>query len=395
MTRAAHRFPPNAQLRLAAFVCLSAMCLGLLTPSAAAADMRSRQWYLDAMQAERMWQTTKGEGITVAVIDSGVDDSVPELRGQSLSGRDFSGEGRGADHDSEGHGTSMAMIIAGRQGGAGAWGLAPKSKILPLRSTGSYGILSIAKSIRYAADHGAKVINVSRGGPAGEEAKSALQSAVSYANKKGSLIFAATGNDGDKGNTPSYPSITPGVVGVGAVDKTLSATKFSTHGPQVALAAPGVGIATRCTNKLVECVAQGTSQATALASASAALIWSAHPTWTNNQVLRVMMATAGKPEDGKVPSKYLGYGIVRPRKVLVDKEGDPGPADMNPLLAARGTTTPPKTPQSRADNSAADAAQKPAEAPENSLPWPLTAGLAATVAALAAGGLVIVRRRRT
>ena len=178
------------------------------------------------------------------------------------------------------------------------------------------------------------------------------------------------------------------------MDKSLKASKFSVHGPQVALAAPGVSIPTRCTKKFLGCTADGTSYSTAIASASAALIWSAHPTWTNNQVLRVMMETAGKPEDGKVPSEYLGYGIVRPRKVLLDKEGDPGPADVNPLLAARETTAPPKTPQSGADDSAAGSAQKPADHPDDSPTWPLTAGLAATVAALAAGGLVIARRRK-
>ncbi|MEV5128305.1 type VII secretion-associated serine protease mycosin [Streptomyces decoyicus] len=357
--------------------------------------MRSRQWYLDAMQAERIWRTSTGEGITVAVIDSGVDSSVPELRGQLLPGKDFSGEGPGPNYDSEGHGTSMAVIIAGRRSGSGAWGLAPGSKILPVKSVNGDWTSHMAKSIRYAADHGAKVINISQGGPAGEGAGAVLQSAVSYANKKGSLIFAAPGNNGDKGNSASYPAITPGVVGVGAVDKELSSTKFSTHGPQVALAAPGVGIPTRCTKKLVKCIAQGTSQATAIASASAALIWSAHPTWTNNQVLRVMMETAGKPEDGKVPSEYLGYGIVRPRKVLLDKEGDPGPADVNPLLAARETAAPPKTPQSGSDNSAAGPAPKPVDRPDDSPAWPLTAGLAATVAALGAGGLIVIRRRRT
>lgn len=252
----------------------------------------------------------------------------------------------------------------------------------------------MAKSIRYATDQGAKVINISQAGTAAAETEAALQPAIDYANKKGSLIFAGVGNGGAKDNLPRYPASLPGVVGVGAVDRSLKGTNFSTHGPQVALAAPGVGIPTRCTKKLLGCTEEGTSDATAIASASAALIWSAHPTWTNNQVLRVMMETAGKPEDGKVPSQYLGYGIVRPRKVLLDKEGDPGPADINPLLAARGTTTPPKTPQSRSDNSAADAAQKPAGTPDSSLPWPVTAGLTAAVAALAAGGLIIVRRRR-
>ncbi|MEU8996977.1 type VII secretion-associated serine protease mycosin [Streptomyces caniferus] len=369
--------------------------MSLLVPTASAADKRPRQWYLDAMQAERMWQTSTGEGVSVAVIDSGVNNAVPELHGQLAPGKDFSGQGRGANYDDEGHGTSMAMIIAGRRGGSGTWGLAPGAKILPIRSINGDWSSNMAKSIRYAADQGAKVINISQAGTAAAETEAALQPAIDYANKKGSLIFAGAGNEGAKDNLPRYPASLPGVVGVGAVDRSLKAAKFSTHGPQVALAAPGVDIPTRCTEKLLGCTEEGTSDATAIASASAALIWSAHPTWTNNQVLRVMMETAGKPEDGKVPSKYLGYGIVRPRKVLLDKEGDPGPADINPLLASRETAAPSKTPQSRADNSAADAAQKPADHPDGSLPWPLTAGLAAAVAALAAGGLFIIRRRRT
>ncbi|BDH09236.1 type VII secretion-associated serine protease mycosin [Streptomyces hygroscopicus] len=382
------------QLPAAAVLCLTALCLGTFAPAAVAEDKRSHQWYLDAMQAERMWRTSTGAGVTVAVIDSGVDGSVPELHGQLLAGKDFSGEGRGAHYDGEGHGTSVAVVIAGKRDGQNTWGLAPGSRLLPIRAQGSNGITNMAKSIRYAADQGAKVINISRVGPSGKAAKDELQPAVDYANKKGSLIFAGTGNHGTEGNAPVYPSSLPGVVGVGSVDKSLKASKFSVHGPQVALAAPGVSIPTRCTKKFLGCTADGTSYSTAIASASAALIWSAHPTWTNNQVLRVMMETAGKPEDGKVPSEYLGYGIVRPRKVLLDKEGDPGPADVNPLLAARETTAPPKTPQSGADNSAAGSAQKPADHPDDSPPWPLTAGLAATVSALAAGGLVIVRRRK-
>ncbi|WSV51936.1 type VII secretion-associated serine protease mycosin [Streptomyces decoyicus] len=385
----------KSRASVAALACLTTLTVGLLAPTASAADKRSRQWYLDAMQAEHMWQTSTGEGVSVAVIDSGVDDSVPELRGQLSPGKDFSGQGRGANYDDEGHGTSMAMIIAGKRSGSGTWGLAPGAKILPIRSIDGDWPSHMAKSIRYAADQGAKVINISQAGTATAATAATLKPAIDYANKKGSLIFAGTGNEGAKENLPLYPASLPGVVGVGAVDRSLKATKFSTHGAQVALAAPGVGIPTRCTKKLLDCTEDGTSDATAIASASAALIWSAHPTWTNNQVLRVMMETAGKPEDGKVPSEYLGYGIVRPRKVLLDKEGDPGPADVNPLLADHESTASPKTPQSGADNSADGAAPKPVDRPDDSPAWPLTAGLAATVAALGAGGLIIVRRRRT
>ncbi|MEU2362730.1 type VII secretion-associated serine protease mycosin [Streptomyces noursei] len=356
--------------------------------------MRSRQWYLDSMQAQRIWETSTGKGITVAVIDSGVDSSVPELQGQLLAGTDFSDDQHDANYDSEGHGTSMAMIIAGQRKGDHAWGLAPGSKILPIRSGNKRWSFHMAKSIRYATDHGAKVINISWAGTPTEESRVDLQPAIEYANKNGLLIFAGSGNDGDKGNPAKYPASLPGVVGVGAVDKSLKVAKFSTYGPQVALAAPGVDIPTRCTKELFDCVAQGTSNATAIASASAALIWSAHPTWTNNQVLRVMMQTAGKPEDGKVPSKYLGYGIVRPRKVLVDKEGDPGPADVNPLLAAHREPAPSGTARSResGDNNKATGT-----APESdSFPkWPLVAGGGVAALAVILGGLLIARRKKT
>ncbi|MCZ1014835.1 type VII secretion-associated serine protease mycosin [Streptomyces noursei] len=377
-------------------VCLSALCPGLLAPTAVAVDMRSREWHLDAMQAERIWQLSTGEGVNVAVIDSGVDSSVPELRGQLLPGMDFTGQGRGVNHDDEGHGTSMALIIAGRRSGDGPRGLAPGSKILPIKSIDGNWAVNMAKSIRYAADQGAKVINISQAGSVSEGNRAVLQPAVDYADKKGSLIFAGTGNNGDQGNAPAYPASLPGVVGIGAVDKSLKVTKFSTHGPQVALAAPGVRIPTRCTTQLRRCIEDGTSDATAIASASAALIWSAHPNWTNNQVLRVMLETAGKPEDGKVPSEYLGYGIVRPRKVLLDKQGDPGPADVNPLIAARSTAEPSEVPQPGTAKRTTGTPQKPSRRVEDgdSTAWPVIAGIAAAVGAVAIGGLVIARRRR-
>ncbi|MFB6568533.1 S8 family serine peptidase [Streptomyces noursei] len=319
------------------------------------------------------------------------------MHGQLLPGKDFTGQGRGVNHDDEGHGTSMAMIIAGRRSGDGPWGLAPGSKILPVKSIDGNWAVNMAKSIHYAADQGAKVINISQGGSVSEGNKAVLQPAVDYANKKGSLVFSSTGNDGDRGNAPTYPASLPGVVGIGAVDKALKVAEFSTHGPQVALAAPGVRIPTRCTTELRRCIEDGTSDATAIASASAALIWSAHPDWTNNQVLRVMMETAGKPEDGKVPSKYLGYGIVRPRKVLLDKEGDPGPAEVNPLVVAHSTAEPPDAPQSAATKGTTGAPQKPSSRVEDgsdSTAWPVIAGIVAAAGVVVTGGLVIARRRR-
>ncbi|WP_432040147.1 S8 family serine peptidase [Streptomyces cucumeris] len=321
-----------------------------LAPVAVAEDVRSRQWYLDPMQAEQMWKVSKGNGVTVAVIDTGVDATLPELRGRVLEGADASNAPTSAHKDATGHGTNIAALIAGTGAGGGMQGLAPASKILPVRTVGdrqkdAFDPL-MARAIRYAAGHGARVLNISFGTDAGD-AKSfpKTQSAVKYALRKGSLVFAAVGNGGDESNLPAYPASLPGVVGVGAIDRSGKATKFSTTGDSVGLVAIGDQIAQHCGKQVNRtCIGGGTSQATAIASASAALIWAKYPKWTNNQVLRVMMQTAAKPKTGDIPSSYVGYGSVRPRKVLLDGEGDPGPANTNPLLAREGATKPNPSP---------------------------------------------------
>ncbi|GHF74742.1 type VII secretion-associated serine protease [Streptomyces mashuensis] len=346
---------------------LSALAAVVLTQAAVALpavadDMRSKQWYLDAMQAEAMWKVSRGEGITVAVIDSGVDASVPELAGQTVDGTDVSSTVKGPTVDLNGHGTNMATLIAGTGAKGGIQGLAPGAKVMPVRVEHEVGLVDapMGRAIRYAVDHGARVINVSmgQGGSVAPPPKTA--EAVKYALSKGSLIFAAAGNDGERYNVESYPASLPGVVSIAATDENGTVTKFSNSASHVALASPGDEIPGRCEKGAGFCAGSGTSQATAIASASAALIWAKHPDWTNNQVLRVMMDTAGKPTDGTVPSAHLGYGIVRPRVVLLDGEGDPGPADVNPLLAARASAEPEssKKPSPNPSPSGDDKAQK-------------------------------------
>jgi type VII secretion-associated serine protease mycosin len=313
-------------------------CMGSFASPATAQDMRSRGWYLDAMKADQVWQTSTGKAITVAVLDTGVDDSLPELRGQVLDGKDFSYNPKGANVDTDGHGTEMAAIIAGTGRSGGIQGLAPGSKVLPVKTgSGKKGIgdstPNYLKAMRYAIKRGARVINLSMtiNSPVDEEALKRLQDGLEEVNKNDALIFAGVGNDGDSDNFAGYPSSLPGAVAVASVDQSGTVSKFSTHGQQVALAAPGEGIPAHCPGGGGWCEETGTSHATAITSASAALIWSAHPKWTANQVLRVMMQTASKPK-GKVPSEYIGYGIIRPAQVLLDGKGDPGPADVNPLF---------------------------------------------------------------
>ncbi|MFB7517984.1 type VII secretion-associated serine protease mycosin [Streptomyces sp. NPDC056144] len=339
--------------RLTGSAALGMLLVGIASVPAHAEGVRDRQWHLTAMKAEEIWQISKGEGVTVAVIDSGVDQELPDLKGQVVKGKDFDpGKGGDAGTDHEGHGSSMAVLIAGTgaaNGGKGAYGLAPKAKILSIRVPGGGGDGNAAdgerrfntvvpEAIRSAVDAGAKVVNISLGSRSGSQK---LTDAVKYAMDKGALVFAAVGNTGDKSNTVEYPGATPGVVGVGATDKNGKYASFSQSGPQVDVVAPGKDVVATCAAG-PSCTFNGTSHATALASATAALVWSKHPDWTNNQVLKVMLNTINKPAGGEERSDFIGYGILRPLRA-VKTPGDPGPAGVRPIgdLDETLTTAPP------------------------------------------------------
>ncbi|MFF3457903.1 type VII secretion-associated serine protease mycosin [Streptomyces sp. NPDC002730] len=343
---------------------LGLLLVGSAATPALAESVRSTQWHLDAMHAEEMWKVSTGKGVTVAVIDSGVDPTHPDLQGQVLPGKDMVAGKRGDEHtDLEGHGTSMAGIIAGTgkmDGGNGALGLAPGAKILPIRlvdkelggnrqdQADEYQ-KPASEAIRFAVDRGAKVINISQGVIHGSPE---LTSAVKYALDKGSLIFASVGNEGD--SDIEFPAATPGVVGMGAIGKDGKKIEVSQFGPLVDFVAPGADIIGPCTKDTRLCKSSGTSDATALASASAALIWSKHPEWTNNQVLRVMLNTAGSPRSGEKRTDFLGYGTVRPR-IALQTPGDPGPANEYPLPDLASAA--PKSPSSQPSKAAAGGAE--------------------------------------
>ncbi|WP_229339321.1 type VII secretion-associated serine protease mycosin [Streptomyces flavotricini] len=388
------------RIRKATAALVGLLLAGVAATPAQAATIRSQQWHLDAMKADDIWKISTGKGVTVAVIDSGVG-SVPELEGQVLPGKDYAktydGSYEGNErNDYDNHGTTMAALIAGtgkHPSGDGAFGLAPGAKILPIRVPHEFNSTRPiwTQAIRYAADSEAKVINISM---ATEQDDPGRLDAVKYALSKGKLIFAGVGNDGESTNKVLYPAATPGVVGVAAVDPNGEATKESQHGPQVDMSAPGVDIVTACGGKTGVCKNHGSSDATALASASAALLWSAHPEWTNNQVLRVLLNTAGKPVDGAERNNGVGYGVVRP-KIALPTPGDPGPADVFPLpdLAAAAKNASPSS-DGKAPDSAAPKPAPQAEAKKSgsSLLW-IGLGLGACVLIGGAVTAVVVRRR--
>ncbi|MEU9165921.1 type VII secretion-associated serine protease mycosin [Streptomyces sp. NPDC048424] len=387
------------RMRKATSALVGLLLAGVAATPAHAETIRSQQWHLDAMKADEIWKVSTGKGVTVAVIDDGVRE-IPELEGRLVPGKRFTPDGADGPTDGGSHGTGMAGLIAGtgkHPSGDGAYGLAPGAKILPLLvSNTEMATPTWVAAIRYAADSDAKIINMSLGIDGTPESDRARAEAVKYALSKGKLIFAAVGNYGDSTNELAYPAGTPGVVGVGAVDSTGEPTKESQHGPQVDLAAPGMDIVMACTGKTGLCTTSGTSDASALASASAALLWSAHPDWTNNQVLRVLLNNAGKPVDGSGRNDYVGYGVVRP-SVALKNPGDPGPADVYPLpdLAAAAAAGKSPSAAASADGKAPDAAAPKAEEKKSgsSLPW-IALGLGACVLIGGAVTVVVVRRNR-
>ncbi|MET7712708.1 S8 family serine peptidase [Streptomyces sp. NPDC005407] len=320
---------------------VAAMACGFVSaaPAAHAADAQSKQWYLDAMNAEEMWKTSTGKGITVAVIDSGVNPSVPSLEGKVLKGLDVADAKGDETDDFTGHGTTMAELIAGSGAGGGLKGLAPDAKIIPFRisytelqNKEKVNAFDQEEAIRAAADTDAKIINASFGNT---YYTSSVREAIKYAQAKGKLFFAGAGNDAQKGNPESYPASYPEAIAVAATDKNGEVADYSQHGDFVDLAAPGNDIPKWCDETFTRyCDGDGgTSAATAIASASAALIWSAHPDWTANQVLRVMFESAGRGEDWKegTVSNYLGHGIVRPGAHINRGLGKPGDPGLSPL----------------------------------------------------------------
>ncbi|EST24213.1 type VII secretion-associated serine protease mycosin [Streptomyces roseochromogenus] len=315
---------------------LAGLCAFAADTPAEAVVIRTSEWPLTQFQADEIWHISQGQGITVAVIDSGVDAGHPDLNGQVLQGAGFIGDPRDngqTDISGDSHGTAIAGIIAGTgkaSGGYGMTGLAPKAKVLPVRVSTNTTVdpTAIAQGIKYAADHHAQVINVSSGTATPDPL---LREAVNYALGKDAVVVASAGNDGENGNPAMYPASFPGVIDVTGTDSGRHFWPVSESGPRSTLAAPATDIYSA--NDRGQYVrADGTSYAAGYVSAAAALVRSAFPHLSAGQTIRRLISTASRPGGSGHDDQY-GYGLIDPLAALRAPTVING-ATTNPLLSA-------------------------------------------------------------
>ncbi|MFP3713778.1 DVUA0089 family protein [Puerhibacterium sp. TATVAM-FAB25] len=265
------------------------------------------QSYLDTVRLPQAWDRTKGStSQVVAVVDSGVDVNHPDLRGRTVAGYNAITPGT-APADDNGHGTMVAGIAAADTGNAaGVAGAAWTARVMPVKVLDAGGVgydSDVAEGVVWAADHGARVINLSLGGP---DDGSVLHDAIRYATGKGVVVVVAAGNDGD--GRPQYPAAYPEVVAVAATDAAGRLTDFSSHGDWIDVAAPGAAIVSTGPGGGYY-VGDGTSFAAPIASGTVALVRTLHPSLTPAQVLARLRGTA-RDAGPRGIDPYYGYGVL-------------------------------------------------------------------------------------
>lgn len=307
-------------------VCVSALLVAG-TPANGADDVsveaREQQWQLGTLRLPEAWRQSTGEGVLVAVLDTGIDGRHPDLSGAVVDGPDLTGAARERAVWGH-HGTAMASLIAGRghAGKRGVLGVAPGAKVLsvrvtlenddPLRArqrTTARGRDALARGIRYATDQGADVISMSLGGGSGSwEGSAAEEEAVQYAIGRGAVLVASSGNDGDSTNRKNFPAAYPGVIAVGAVDRQLNVPRFSNRQDYLSVVAPGTGIVS-ADGADSYVIGDGTSSAAAMVAGVAALVKAAYPQLSPYHVrTAIERGTRKRPADGH--SRAYGHGVA-------------------------------------------------------------------------------------
>ncbi|MGW3681593.1 type VII secretion-associated serine protease mycosin [Streptomyces prasinus] len=351
------RLRPRSRLRLlplpaaAAATLLTAASLAAAPPAAAEGSPSSfsdqceypnapypgRPWPLQRVQLDELWGQSKGKDVRVAVIDTGVDVKNPQLKNavDVKSGRNFLPRGlkdengdpvdRGNENgttDTVGHGTKVAGIIAARPAaGTGFVGLAPEATIIPIQQNDAEGngdTDSLARSIDYAVQAGADVINISQDTAGAVVPDPKLRTAVEEALAEEVVVVASAGNDGVGGNTKkTYPASYEGVLAVAASDRNNERASFSQSGDFVDVAAPGVDIISTVPRG-GHCADNGTSFSAPYVAGLAALIKAEHPNWSGRQIVAQIEQTAERTIAGH--DRLVGWGVVDPVRALTEDD---------------------------------------------------------------------------
>lgn len=292
-------------------------------------------WSLSAYRIPEHWKRSRGDGVRVAVLDTGIDEAHPDLIDALDDARDFT-RSRSGPIDRHGHGTHTAGTIAARQNGVGVIGLAPQCRLLVGKVLGDDGggsTASVAAGIDWACDSGADIISLSLGSP---EPERELLSAVERAAAKGKFIIAAAGNDG-RDESVNYPARWRDTIAVAAVDSDGRLSRFSSRGPEVDIAAPGENILSTWLRSGYARLS-GTSMATPFVAGVVALAIAAHrqadriatPLCTVHQLREHLARTATDAgPSGKDPG--YGWGLINPDGLLPSDTSESPPPAPTPI----------------------------------------------------------------
>nr|WP_229859821.1 type VII secretion-associated serine protease mycosin [Streptomyces poonensis] len=296
--------------------------------------IKGTPWSLQRIVLDQLWQDTKGGGVKVAVIDTGVDTVNDQLGTAVVNGKDFLSKGGTGKTDEVGHGTKVAGIIAARKSDeSGFIGIAPEATIIPIRQNddqGSGNVSTMIQAIDAAVAAGADIINISQdtASKMAPVVHTAFQGAIKRAQEKDVLVVAAAGNNGADGKIKeTYPAAYDGVLAVAASDRNNARAPFSQSGKFVGVAAPGIDMVSTVPAG-GHCVDQGTSFAAPYVSGVAALIRAKHPDWTYQQVITQIEQTADRTKPDR--DNFVGWGVIDPAAALNEDSKEPSEAGPKP-----------------------------------------------------------------
>lgn len=281
-------------------------------------------WSITAFRLPDAWHLTQGEGVTIAVLDTGADLDHPDLKDNLLEGMNFVRRGQPPEDDN-GHGTHATGILVASNNDIGVVGVAPKAKVLPVKVLDKHGngnLLAVAEGVRWAADHGADFITMSLGSPAKVQN---VCKAIQYAESKGVVTFVAAGNAGKTAEI-FYPANYKETISIGAIDQNMHRAAFSCTGRNLDFMAPGVDIFSTFPDNWYATLS-GTSMACPFAVGVAALVLSyvrqnkvGLPLRCSDDYRNVFRKHTSHVTDTDLgdPQFYEGFGIIDPAKLLLE-----------------------------------------------------------------------------